>query len=159
APLNLNLSGHLLQVQDHELSRLQRCKSDDDVYYAQISIVVRRRLFVALDEIGILAGLSLKGALPEEIVQEGSHVESDLCIPRLIVWFEDPPLQTSIETLFNVKSQPADRNVLILAGEAVVSVIGARPPVHNSVWKDANRVHPPRIGYTVFSVRQFVFES
>src|SRR2546421_4144626 len=38
--LNFDLTGHLLQVEDHELGRLEWCESHDDVDDAQIPVIL-----------------------------------------------------------------------------------------------------------------------
>src|SRR5262245_5159466 len=76
--LNLNLSGHLLQIENNEFGRLKWSKPDPDVNDAQVFIVVSGRFSVALYKIGVLGSASLESALPKEIVHKSPHIESDL---------------------------------------------------------------------------------
>src|SRR5262249_14448208 len=98
--LDSDLSSYLLQLDDHELRRLEWRESNDDVDDSQIDIILRRRFFVALDEIGIFRCGALEGALPEQIVHECADVKADLGPQRLIIGFEDHPLQGAVKALF-----------------------------------------------------------
>jgi len=60
------LARHLLQLDDHEFSRLQRRKADDDVDHAEIDVVLSGGLFVALHEVSVLRRLPLKRSLAKQ---------------------------------------------------------------------------------------------
>ena len=76
--LNVDLTGTLLDRDDDEFRRLKRSKADHDIDDAQIDIVLRRRLGIDFDEIGVAGFLALKCALPKEVVHEGAGCEADL---------------------------------------------------------------------------------
>ena len=67
------LSGHLLDLQDHKLSRLERRKANHYVDDPKVYVVLRRALVVALDEVGIPRRGSLEGPLAEEVAHEGAR--------------------------------------------------------------------------------------
>src|SRR5262249_36617333 len=54
--LHLDLTGHLLDLDDHKLGGLERREPDDDVDDAPIDIVLRRGLFIAFHEVGLTRG-------------------------------------------------------------------------------------------------------
>src|SRR6266699_1267158 len=157
--LNFDLTGHLLQVEDHELGRLEWCESHDDVDDAQIPVILCGGFPVALDEIGVAGRLALECSLPEQIVHEGAHVQPDLGIQRLVVGLEDHPLEPAIEAFFDVEGEPPDGNVLVLAGEIIIAVVGAGAPVDDAVGEDTDGVDRSRIGDAVFAVGEFVLQA
>src|SRR5918911_3910172 len=63
-----DLTSHLLELDDHELGGLQRREADHDVDDAEVDVVLRRRLFVALDEVGVARRRALKCALTKQVV-------------------------------------------------------------------------------------------
>src|ERR1051325_9501379 len=69
-----DLSRHLLQLDHDELRRFERCKANDDIYNAEINIVLRGRLFIALDEVSIARCATLKGALTKQSIHKGADV-------------------------------------------------------------------------------------
>src|SRR5262249_46993886 len=99
ASLGRDLSSHLLDLDDHELRRLERREPHEDVDDAEVDVGLRGRLLVALHEIGLAWGLALEGALPEEVLHEGADVEPDLGPERLVVRLEDHPLRAAEEAL------------------------------------------------------------
>src|SRR5215210_6881094 len=103
--LRLDLAGHLLDLDDHELGRFEGRETDDDVDDAPIDVVLGRGLLVALDEVGLLGRTALEGALAEEVLHEGPNVQADLRPQRLVVWFEDNPLGSTVEAFFDVEGQ------------------------------------------------------
>jgi hypothetical protein len=74
----LYVSGHLLDLDDHELRRLQGCETEDDVHNAPVYIVVGDGRFVALDGVRLPQGPALEGALAEKRLHEVADVEADL---------------------------------------------------------------------------------
>ena len=76
--LDADLTGALLEGDDHELGRLERGKADHDVDDTQIDVILRGRLGIHFDEIGVAGFLALKCALPKEVVHERARGEADL---------------------------------------------------------------------------------
>src|SRR2546423_15337026 len=97
--LDFDLSRHLLYLDDDELGGLERREADDDIDDAEIDVVLRRRLFIALDEVSILRRLPLKRALSEKVVHESADVETNLRPERLVGRVGDDPPQTAQEAL------------------------------------------------------------
>src|SRR3954463_11816631 len=85
ADSNLELTGHLLEMDNDELRRLQRCEAHEDVDDAAVAIILGRRLLVALHEIRVARGGPLEGTLAEEPVHERAHVQANLRPQRLVV--------------------------------------------------------------------------
>src|SRR5262249_14978348 len=110
----LDLAGELLDLDDHELGRLERRETDQDVHDAAIDVVLRRRLLVALHQVRLARRRALERALTEERLHERADVEPDLRPERLVVGFEHDPLRAAEETLLDVQSEPANRGVLPL---------------------------------------------
>src|ERR1043166_9080631 len=127
-PLGLNLTSHLLDLDDDEFGRLERREADDDVHHAAVDAVLGGRFLVALDEVGVARRRALERPLAEEAVHERAEVQADLRPERLVVRLEDHPLRAAVETLFEIERQAADRNVLPLRGQAVVALQRARAP-------------------------------
>src|SRR6266566_2412558 len=48
--LDSDLAGHLLKLNNHKLSRLERCKANHDIDNTQIDIVLDGGFFIALDK-------------------------------------------------------------------------------------------------------------
>src|SRR3990167_4007075 len=63
--LDFNLTGHLLDLEHHEFGRFQRREPDQDVHDAEVDVVLRCGLAVALDEVGLARAAALKRALAE----------------------------------------------------------------------------------------------
>ena len=99
--LGFDLSGHLLQVQDHEFSRLQRGKPHPDVHDAKVAVVLRRGFCIALYKISILWRAPLESSLTKQVVHERANVQTNLGLERLVVWLEDNPLQPAVQALFH----------------------------------------------------------
>ena len=116
------LAGDLLQPDDDELGRLQRREADHDVDDAEVDVVLRRRLGVALDEVRLARRRALERALPEQVVHERADVEPDLRPQRLVVRLEDDPLRAAEQRLLEEQRRAPDRQVLPLATRA-----GRRP--------------------------------
>ena len=57
----LYVSGHLPDLDDHELRRLQGCNTDDGVHKVPVYVVVGDGLPVALDEVRLPQGPALGG--------------------------------------------------------------------------------------------------
>ena len=139
--LHFYLTGHLLDLDDHELGGLERCESDDDVDDAAIDIALRRGFFVALDEVGVARRRALECALSEQVVHERSDVEPNLRPKRLVVGFEDHPLQSAIKSLLYEQRRTADGNIFPFGANFVVAAQGARPPDYRPVnWEVANAI-------------------
>src|SRR5262249_19522303 len=113
-PLDLDLAGDLLELDDHELGRLEWSEADDDVDDAEIDVVLRGGLLVTLHEVRVSWRAPLERPLAEEIVHEGAHVEPDLSPERLIVRLEDHPLCSPEQAFLDVQSQSPNRDVLVL---------------------------------------------
>src|SRR5690348_303852 len=107
--LGLDQTRLLLDADEDELGRLERREADQDVHDASVDVVLRRRLAVALDEVGLLGRRPLEGALPEERVHERAAVESDLRPERLVVRLEDDPLRAAVQALLDVQREATDR--------------------------------------------------
>ena len=118
----------------------------------EVAVVLRRGARVALHEVGVARRRALEGALAEQVVHEGADVEPDLRPQRLVVRLEHHPLQAAIEALLDVEREPADRDVLVLAAEAVVAVHRARAPVDDAVREDADGVDAPWVDHAVLAV-------
>src|SRR4051812_44183190 len=98
---DLRLAGELLDLDDHELRRLERAEPDDHVDDSQIDVALRRSLGIALDEIGF------PGRAPEErpfaiqVVHEGPDVEPELGPERLVVGLEYRPLGAAVQAFLD----------------------------------------------------------
>ena len=75
---SLNLSGHLLEIQNDKFGRFEGCEADPDIDYAEIAIALSRRFVIAFYEVRIARCGSLKRALAEKIVHERADVEPNL---------------------------------------------------------------------------------
>src|SRR4029077_20712009 len=129
--LSLDLSGHLLDLNDDELRGLQRRETDVDVDDTEVDHVLRRSFLVALDEVGVARRLTLERALAEQIVHEGADVQPNLRPERFVVGFKDDPLRAAIEAFFEVKGETANGNIFPFRGKAVVSLASPGTP-HNA---------------------------
>src|ERR1700745_4325444 len=99
--LGLNLASNLLDLNDDELSWLQRSESNQDVNHAAVDIVLRGRFVVALDEISLLLARTLKCSLDEQILHKGAHIEPDLGPETFVIGLEHNKLGPAVETLFD----------------------------------------------------------
>ena len=106
--------GYLLDRDDHEFSRFERCETNLDVHYPEVPIVGGCRLAVALDEERFVGSAALKRALPEKTYHECIEIHSDLCPERFVVRLEDDPFRSAVKRLFEEESKPSDRDVLPL---------------------------------------------
>src|SRR5436190_11498626 len=97
--LHLNLAGHLLDLNDDELGRLQRCETYDNIDNTEVDIGLSGGFLIALDEVGLTRRFALESALAKESLHKGADVEADLRPQRFIIRFEDHPLRAAIETL------------------------------------------------------------
>src|SRR5580658_1218621 len=102
------LPGHLLNLNDDKLRRIERREADEDVDDAQINAGLWIVFPVALDEVSLLRRGSLERALQKELLHERAHVEPDLAPEWLGVGLEDHPLGAVVEAGFDVKREPAD---------------------------------------------------
>src|SRR6266702_6282427 len=142
---DLDLAGHLLQVDDDELRGLERRETHPHVHDAAIAIVLGRGLGVAANEVRVSRLRPLERALPEERVHEGADVEADLRPKRLVVWLEDDPLQPAIEAFLDEERGAPDRNVLVLGLELIVAGHGPGAPVHDAIGEHADGVDRLRV--------------
>src|SRR6185436_2519868 len=126
--LHFYLTGHLLDLDDHKLGGLEWREPDHNVHDAAIDVALRRGLLVALHEVSVARRLALKCALPEQVVHEGADVQANLGPQRFVVWLEDHPLQSTIESLLNEQCRAADGNVLPLGPDLVISLKSACTP-------------------------------
>src|SRR5918996_1125825 len=78
APLRLDLTGQLLDADDHELRGLQRREPDEDVHDPEVDVVLGGGLRVDLDEVRLPRRLPLEGSLPEQVLHERPDVEAQL---------------------------------------------------------------------------------
>src|ERR1019366_1440573 len=76
--LGLDLSGDLLNLNDHKLRRFQRREADEDVHDAPVDVVLGGGFLVALHEVGFLRRLALKRALSEKSLHERAKIQPDL---------------------------------------------------------------------------------
>src|SRR5580765_5639120 len=70
-----DLSRDLLQLDHHELRRLERREAHQNVHHPEVDVVLGRRLLVALDEERLTRRLPLERALPEQVVHERPDVQ------------------------------------------------------------------------------------
>src|SRR5829696_3464425 len=153
--LRLELSGHLLDLDDHDLRRLQGCETDHDVHDAAVYVVLRRGLLVALDEVRLPWALALESTLAEERLHEGADVQADLCPQGFVVRFEDHPLRPPVKTLFDVERQTADRDVLPFGRELVGAAKSTRAPHYVADHgESAQAVHAQLVELAVLRVIQ-----
>src|SRR5262249_33565672 len=117
--LGLDLSGDLLNLDDNELSRLERRKAHDDVNDALVDVVLRCGFPVALDEVRLSRRRALERSLLKQILHERANIEAYLRPEWLIVWLEHDPLSATVQTLFDVQREPPDRDVFVFVGELV----------------------------------------
>ncbi len=61
---------NLANLEDHELGWVQRCEPNEDIDYAQTEVILRCRLGIALDEVGLARKRGL--ALISILISEGS---------------------------------------------------------------------------------------
>src|SRR5271165_2666287 len=99
SPLGRDLTSELLDADDDELGGLQWREADDDIDNAKIDVVLRRRLAVALDEVGLTRRSALERALAEQRLHEGTDVQPDRRPQRLVIRLEHRPLQSSSKAL------------------------------------------------------------
>src|SRR5262249_22219557 len=99
--LDLDLPGHLLQIEDHELGRLEWREADHDVNDPQVAVVLGGGIFVTLDKVGVAWCLSLECTLAEQVVHECPDVEPDLRPEWLVVGLEDNPLQPAVQAFLD----------------------------------------------------------
>ena len=116
------MPGHLLDSNDHELSRLQGCEAHQDVDNAKIDVILGSGLLVALGEICFPRCLAREGALAKQVLHESAHIQVDLCPEQLVVWLKHRPFGGTVNTFCDVKEQSSDRDVLVSAAEVVVPI-------------------------------------
>jgi hypothetical protein len=87
----LDLTSHLLDLDDHKLGGLERREADQDIHGAEVDVILGRRFFVALDEVGLTGRSTLEGSLDKEIVHERGDVEPDLRPEGSSLGSEDDP--------------------------------------------------------------------
>ncbi len=68
----------MADLNDHELSRLERGEAHEDINNPLVNAVPSGRLSIALNEIGFPVFISLEGPLAEEIMHECPDFEADL---------------------------------------------------------------------------------
>src|SRR5215213_5406817 len=107
-PSTLEIAGDLLNLDDDELGGLERSEADLDVDDAEVAVVLRRRLAVALDVESLVRRAALERPLAEEVHHEGVEVEPDLGPQRLVVRLEDDPLRAAEQRLFEEEREAAD---------------------------------------------------
>src|SRR6266540_2229507 len=157
ALLGLDLPGELLDPDDDELGRLERCEADEDVDDAVVDVGLRRRLLVALDEVRLPRRGALEGPLTEEVVHERPHVEPDLRPQRLVVRLEDDPLGTAVEALLEEEREATNRDVLPLGCLRVGAVERASAPGDVAVDRErAQTVCAQRVEHAVLGIGQNV---
>src|SRR5215218_10932026 len=110
----LDLSRYLLDLDDHELSGLERRESDDDVHDPAIDVALCRRFLVAFDEVRVPGRTALERALAEQVLHERAEIQAQLRPERLVVRLEDRPLASAVEALLDVQRKPPHRHVLPL---------------------------------------------
>src|SRR5262249_13078938 len=154
-----DLAGDLLELDDHELGRLEWSEADDDVDDAEIDVVLRGGLLVTLHEVRVSWRAPLERPLAEEIVHEGAHVEPDLSPERLIVRLEDHPLCSPEQAFLDVQSQSPNRDVLVLIRQLVRATESPRSPHHAPVHrKRAEAVDPSWIQQAILLIVQLGVE-
>src|SRR5690606_1132256 len=103
-----HLAGHLLDLDDDELGRLERGEPDHDVDDPEVDVGLGGGLLVALHEVRLPRGPPLERALAEQGLQERPDVQPDLRPQRLVVRLEHDPLRPPVETLLEEQREPAD---------------------------------------------------
>ena len=98
-----------MELDDYELSWLQRCKADFDVDDATVNVVLRRRIGIALHEICVARSLALESSLAEQPIQESADIQTQLGPQRLIVRLENCPLRSAIERLLEKQREAPHR--------------------------------------------------
>ncbi len=93
-----------------------------------MDIVLSRLLLVAFHEIGVQRSHSLESSLGEELVYEGLYFQPDLGPERLVIRFEDGPLQAAKKAFLNEQGGPPNGDVLVFIGQLAGSPHGSRPP-------------------------------
>src|SRR5262249_54459475 len=119
---DFDLAGHLLDLDDDEFCRLERRKPDYDVDDAEIDVVLRCRLAVALDEVGVFRRGALERPLTEQAVHERPEVQPDLRPQPLVVRLEDDPFRAFVEALLDVQRRSPNRYVFPFARRLVGAV-------------------------------------
>src|SRR5215471_5712127 len=153
------LSGELLQLDEHELGRLERGEADEDVHDSAVDVALHGRGVVALDEVRLGRGRAGEGALPEQRLHEGGHVQAELGPERFVVRLENRPLGAAEQALLDHQRKPAHGDVLPLARRGVRSVESARPPGDAAVdGERAQAVEPERVEDPVLVVGQLHLE-
>src|SRR5579864_1579077 len=94
--LGRDLSGHLLDLDNHKLCRLQRGKADHDIDDAQVDVILGGSFLVALYKICVGRRHPLEGVLPEQVLHERAHVQPNLRPQWLVIGLEHDPLQRAI---------------------------------------------------------------
>ena len=74
----LNLSGHLLEIQDDKFGGLERCEADPDVDDTEVAIALSRRFGIAFHEVSITWRPALERALAKQVVHERADVQPNL---------------------------------------------------------------------------------
>ena len=122
------MASNLLDFDNDELGRLQRCESDNDIDHAAVDIVLSGRFAVALDEIGLLRIATLKRALNKQIVHKGADVKPDLRPQSLVIGLEHDPLCAPVKTLLDIERRAAHWDILPGRSQAIVTREGPRTP-------------------------------
>src|SRR5690349_13542263 len=89
----------LLDLDDHELGRLERREADDDVHAPKVDVVLRSGLLVALHEVRLARRAALERALREQRVHERAEIEAYLRPQGLVVGLEHRPLRAAVQAL------------------------------------------------------------
>src|SRR5260370_11745849 len=131
--LGRDLSGHLLDMDNHKLCRLQRGKADDDVDNAQVDVILCGGFLVALYKVCVSRRDPLEGVLPEQVLHEGAYVQANLRPQGLVIVLKHHPLQPTIQTLLDVEGRAPNRHVFPLGAQFIVALHAAGAPQHNSI--------------------------
>jgi hypothetical protein len=115
----LNLTSHLLNLDNHEFGRLERREPHNDIDDTLIDVVLGGGLFVTFDKISILRSLPLKRPLAKKVMHEGTDIEPDLRPQGLIVRLKYDPLCTAKEAFFDEQGRTSDRDIFPLRGQAI----------------------------------------
>src|SRR5688572_9183133 len=112
APLGFNLSRNLLDLDDDELSRFQRCEADVVVDDSQIDIVLSCRAAIAANKVRVARRSTLESTFAKESLHERTDVQSNLGPQRFIVRFEHNPMRSAIQALLEEQGEPPNGDVL-----------------------------------------------
>jgi hypothetical protein len=101
-----------MDLEGYEFCRPQGGEADDDTQHAVVDVVLGHRVGSALDEVRLVRRSPGKSALSEERCEEVFDRLPDAAPKRLVVRFEDDPLEADVDAALGPEP-PAPTNAAV----------------------------------------------